>query len=132
MEATELRIDNWVDSGENTPAQVLGVTPFADEKGWTMLVYTTQGTCYINEVNPIKLTDEWLVKLGFESLGLIGDHFIFHAKAEMKMSCGQFEIWRSESKHHYNIVGGFDNDFKYVHQLQNAYYALTGKELKTK
>ena len=76
-----------------------------------------------NYFNPIPLTEEWLEKFG---LKLNKNHTCFHIKGM------QFEIP--------SMIGGFyDNEYgfdeeskielKYVHQLQNLYFALTGEEL---
>lgn len=85
---------------------------------------------WANEINPIPLTDQWLLKFGFTeemfdytihtgefyngSIGIllvttIGVSPKFQLKYEMK--CTQTII-------------------QYVHQLQNLYFCLTGEELK--
>lgn len=84
--------------------------------------------CYaIKRIQPIPLTEEWLVKFGFvkkshsECFLYEGDSFTLE-----EIGVGVFE---------YNLM---DNDFSklspiiYVHQLQNLYFALTGTELTLK
>lgn len=70
---------------------------------------------------PIPLTEEWLLKLGFTKLD----------------GCFGFETQRGnliieedlcEITGDYNDIG-FNSPCKYVHQLQNLYFALTGSEL---
>jgi hypothetical protein len=79
---------------------------------------------------PIPLTEEWLVKLGFRmfELPIWCD---FHDEYEDRSVFNKegFEIKQNE---HMDFVFTLnDNDLVvlYVHQLQNLYFALTGKEL---
>ena len=75
-----------------------------------------------NEINikPIPLTEEWLLKFGFEITKASVTHnhtfSIDNFKVNNLLRGGQF--WYREV------------ELKYVHQLQNLYYALTGEELK--
>ena len=78
---------------------------------------------------PIPLTEEWLVRFGFA---------IDTSKhGELATLKNDFELWKSNGWKEWNLqTGGYDaesNDFsvdlKYVHQLQNLYFALTGEEL---
>ena len=50
----------------------------------------------------------------------------------MNIPSENFEIWRTDGEKDFNIGQGFKHRLKYVHQLQNLYFALTGKELKIK
>lgn len=68
--------------------------------------------------NPIPLTEEWLLKFGFEKLEGRDDTFFFQLNNVQITD--------------YN-VSGYDYDsfnIKHVHQLQNLYSALTNEELK--
>ena len=69
------------------------------------------------EYQPILLTEERLLKFGFEKKGT---NAIF-------WTLNNVDVWE--------LNGGFANDLdlpiQYVHQLQNLYFALTGEELKT-
>jgi len=72
---------------------------------------------------PIPLTEEWLLKFGFEKIGRN-----FTTK-------DNFVIWLSLSSETYQFrLHGYGKDIeiKFVHQLQNLYYALTNEELKLK
>lgn len=73
---------------------------------------------------PISLTEEWLMKFGFElSCGY------FESK------CGRctFEYW-DENKTRLTTHEGHNLSIQieHVHQLQNLYFALTGEELTIK
>jgi hypothetical protein len=66
---------------------------------------------------PIPLTEDWLLKLGFEEMNL---HLNWKKRNhQMILNDGVFRIW----------LNGYNKEIKYVHQLQNLYYALTGEEL---
>jgi hypothetical protein len=73
-----------------------------------------------SDFEPIPLTEEWLLKFGFEwkNHGLHKDNWV------IRQFGGDWTIFLSNEK--YN----FDIKLCYVHQLQNLYFALTGEELK--
>ena len=83
----------------------------------------------LKELEPIPLTEEWLVKFGFENdkKGLI---------LEFKNYSYSY-LWFNNNSGQLRLVsegGKFltHDNLKYVHQLQNLYFALTGKELEIK
>ena len=109
MKAQELRIGNWVmtDTGSNYQIEL------SDFSDW----YNDHNSHeYGKYVLPIPLTKEWLLKFGFEQGEKIAVHNRF--------------VWY---KDHIGIKGMLGVvkpvECKYVHQLQNLYYALTGEEL---
>ena len=67
---------------------------------------------------PIELTEEWLLKFGFEK-----DNELNFVKFSFKV-----HFWSNYNSYMYGWVGG-NIELKYVHQLQNLYFALTGEEL---
>ena len=71
------------------------------------------------EYKPIPLTEEWLLKFGFES----DDEFIFEK---------DIRICKTKQGYVYFDFSVMDPicDVKYVHQLQNLHFALTGEELE--
>lgn len=79
---------------------------------------------------PIELTEEWLFKFGAKSYiencfeFRFMDNFeliIFNPKTPVAISNNVTE--------HYCFINKIVHTIKYVHQLQNLYFALTGKEL---
>jgi hypothetical protein len=114
MKATELRIGNWVQfKYTETPVRItLGdfVREYKDE--------------HLDDYEPIPLTEEWLVKFGFEKDDGIWEH------KELMWSC---EISGDDDSFNFKRLG-LDIPcigIFYVHQLQNLYFALTGQELQT-
>lgn len=74
-----------------------------------------------NGVEPIPLTEEWLIKFGFDVNNR--PNWIDQLQ-EYSIVCGNTQYLKGSAK---NIM-----PIKYVHQLQNLYFALTGEELTCK
>ena len=118
MKATELRIGNWVYETEFIGA----------EKVWSIETELVDGEqsindCPISTIKPIHLTEEWLKKFGFEN-DLSQDTPEY--RLTNKWVCKSFVIytdWVGEQLIYENT------SIRYVHQLQNLYFALTGEEL---
>jgi hypothetical protein len=90
-------------------------------------------TWYGNDLQPIPLTEEWLLKFGFKlyekkvSLNIGGELFNYAMKDE-------FIIW-TDLKSGWTLDSRKDRKTHWLnslHQLQNLYFALTGEELKLK
>lgn len=128
MKAQELRIGNLIqlyrkaEDKEMSTHSVCGIENVPDI-GW--MVELEDGF-YINTdkgIEPIPLTEEWLVKLGFEK-----SHGEWIERNEMVMLsyfATGLHLSSSDS-------GMLSIELKYVHQLQNLYFALTGEELTVK
>ena len=80
-------------------------------------------------IQPIVLTEEWLLKLGFEVVeGSDPDNFWSTKHKETGMEIGQ------EIRNELYFFNGYDiaTYIQYVHELQNLYFDLTGNELTLK
>jgi hypothetical protein len=83
-----------------------------------------------HQLEPIPLTEDWLLKFGFEKITHAVRSYSYHIcdKNErywfFRIS-GQFGTITRE------ITCVLSYEIKHVHQLQNLYFALTGKELKS-
>jgi len=120
MKANELRIGNLVERDGN----ILEVIKMAKDGIVNYdLVRKSQGM-HVNSGNviPIPLTEEWLLKFGFENKL---ENKYFH-KDFNRLYCN---IENPLIKHLGNI-NGILAEIKFVHQLQNLFFALTGEELK--
>lgn len=124
MEARKLRIGNyvyvdWVDSSRKleinygvhygTETMVMDVTP------------TGYGIA-LSFVEPIPLTEDWLLKFGFKK----SKHW--YTFEDIAISTDMTRLTQKVN----GMYVEFYNQFKcpeYVHQLQNLYFALTGEEL---
>lgn len=116
MEARELRLGNYIQDeyGNVEVAEALN----------------SYGGVEINEefatgsFEPIPLNAEWLLKFGFQPSG---------TSWLIDMENIVFDIQSIEEKYYLNSEGlPFSKGFRYVHQLQNIYFALTGEELSIK
>ena len=74
------------------------------------------------ELQPILLTEEWLVKFGLTKL----------TKYNFLLGC--YELLLNPITNEWNLClkGGIVARLKYVHQLQNLYFCLCNKELTIK
>ena len=116
MKSSDLRIGNLVDLG-NRIAKVTEINHLACV---VVDLEETQDTIEDYErVKGIILTEEWLLKFGFE----IG----YNQKKMLDVYCKDFGllIERSNSNNFYYKKVNIHS----VHQLQNLYFALTGEEL---
>jgi hypothetical protein len=119
MKTRELRIGNYIQ------------VPFGDEEPWVRSVdtinydsiMTENGRfCFEDEYDFVPLTEEWLLKFGFDN----------------KYSKGKFTIIPAgklnyeQGRTYFNSWAILNNQPKYVHQLQNLYFSLTGQELTFK
>jgi hypothetical protein len=148
MKSSELRIGNYVtiDNPQSWPAlkdlpfKVQGIDLHFDESfpestGTVTAIreddlhpaYDSIHNQFDQFIKPIPLTEEWLLKFGFESIGelnptyklrnylielsIMRDHWVFRQTINKEDS-----LCLSQNLHH-------------VHQLQNLYFSLTGKEL---
>ena len=89
---------------------------------------------YCSSLQPMPLTEGWLLTLGFTIE--VGKHGVYYMHSIFK----GFRVWKSDITSCW-VIGRkqFDNnltywiaDLKYVHQLQNIFYSLTGEELEVK
>jgi len=127
MKATELRIGNWYNSVKWQRPVILEITDIVE------LYYRCDGAYndpQIDEmIEPIPLTELWLEKFGFKSIGLNGQVFEY----PVLMGGENRFVIETDCKTFYPKIN-FDDccwyGFKYVHQLQNLYFALTNTELE--
>jgi hypothetical protein len=84
---------------------------------------------------PIILNEEWLVKFGFKKDNFEDNYIIEHPKDIVKYVLTENVLCRglwilSVDQFYDKDYKYFSWDIKFVHQLQNLYFALTQKELK--
>ena len=120
MKASELRIGNYYNQFENT-----------EKVSWSTLKTLEESTTEQLWCKPIPLTDEWLLKFGFEK---DGDSFIYGNGwliVDFPTVHYSFDIWTfNENYPTTSDWTEIPSNIEYVHQLQNLYFALTNEELK--
>lgn len=141
MKANELRIGNLVLTCTpnmeimipHLKSEVQALTMF----GEALFCHTPQHEgfkMHYNHIMGIELTEEWLMKSGFNNYRGVyrlqlynSDHFLRGHIVKGALSCALDE---------YDVIGDRESvsliRIKYVHQLQNLYFALTGTELEIK
>lgn len=120
----ELRIGNWIKMtyGNHSFCTVQGID--------TEFIYTdivTFDYTEPDEFEPIELTEFWFLKLGFTSSEEKFDYFSRNKYRIFEKSNICFTI---DQYGHLKCI--IYKHIKYVHQLQNLYFALTGLELEKK
>lgn len=116
VNTNELMLGNWV-LHNSKPIKVAGVTEnriasFANEIG-VRLVFSIK----IDEIESISITDTLLEKCGFtkeRNLWIIDESMIFEPFRSANVLC---------------YYGQRIEGIKYLHELQNAYFMLTKKQL---
>ena len=144
MKANELRIGNWV-LYNDLYCKIIGIDKIGMDEDRVLVEYHNGETdyCYIDYIEPIELTEEVLVKIGFEKeKQLISIHFHLDCEIDvdninyvkyviypnslplLKITTSQYE--------NYECFEFLKRGIKYLHELQNAYYCLTNQELEIK
>lgn len=132
MKASELRIGNCCMC--NNKDYVIELEDFRD---------ILEDVEEIRYYKPIPLTEEWLHKLGFythQEKGRYGYKWYIPVADYNYVVERDFNEYQShffgieytdcpDAKDDY-VMNSFSFDLEYVHQLQNLYFALTGKELE--
>ena len=119
MKATELRIGNWIMMTEGATSKLI-----PQKATWNDMANIENFPALL--CAPISLTEEWLLKFDF-----------YNSKS------GQITCYRHPESYillSSDTEGGLDvghekhaallANIKYVHQLQNLFFALRGKELE--
>lgn len=131
MKASELRIGNWVE----TPREAQRVDYI--HKDIIGLENCIGGTDRY-QVNPIwsgdiedlkgvPLTEEWLVKFGFEKTVSDGRDAFKKGDLWFSKDGSKWDFWFQDDESGDIFSWGLRPS--YVHQLQNLYHSLTGEEL---
>ena len=138
MQANELRTGNYVlDVASNEHRTIYGITHL---EGFDVAYVHFKNEFHKPAtllIQPIPLTEDWLKKFGFKKEKVStydkADYhwiysFIYNKHYHSDISVAKIK----ENGELYIFVGEgspIPNDIKYIHELQNLHYALTGREL---
>lgn len=129
INANELRIGNYV--FEKITNIFCEVTSINHEGNLRLFCNGGSVGANVDEVAPIPLTEEILLKFGGKPLENGFWISVYNLKAEL-----HFEVFNNTSEIVTTIKSQFSDlildRIKYVHQLQNLYFALTNIELQIK
>jgi len=132
MKYTELRVGNIVEHED--PDEIVEGIHYVNEGDYRILIGNYLRP--IEHIKPVPLTEEWLIKFGFNkneysTEGVQYNEPFYHIVLESKG-------WRLNYNEDFGwVIHPVVSDYnvipiKYVHQLQNLYFALTGNELEIK
>lgn len=129
MKSTDFRLGNLVLNG-STLSHVVLIEP----EDLIIKNYSSHETTHklsIHGIQPIKLTEEWLLNFGFDKR-ITENHSVQYFIGENPITRDWlFDIlWLKEYSYPFYRNGFFK--IRYVNQLQNLYFALTGEELELK
>ena len=138
LKCTDLRIGNWVKV--NDPIFGVNTYKVATIRDSGIITLNDNMSCLVDNIDPIELTEELLVKIGFEDRKECFNYSrVFGDDGDY---CDSIYIYYCPRLNHFkfthNIVEKLDlqtmdlYNIKYIHQLQNIYYLLTNKELEVK
>ena len=118
MNAKNLRIGNYINV---TRAHGRGEKQTSVKK--VNLHYLSQLINKSKTITPISITENWLVDFGFVNT---------NDEEYPNYNLGHYTCMWRHSKTNFCSSHGFINDLKYVHELQNLYFAVCGRELSLK
>ena len=120
MKASELRIENlvtWIFPNRNSLENKIEIHNI---EGITKNLVHIRGSFYgYDQIQPIPLTEEWLLRMGFE----------------FKTGWDDFKYYTLDGVELYLTNQGFEYDdqiIKTVHRAQNLFYTLRENELEIK
>jgi hypothetical protein len=132
MTANELRIGSWVYhnplawSYRNDDGVISNYVKFMEDCfQWEESDWYAMGECTLSldAIEPISLTEEWLLKFGFTKSFAVTNFAI-------QIEAGVLDLTPSENVgYHVYIDDNWICTIESVHELQNLYFALTGQEL---
>jgi hypothetical protein len=138
MKAKELRIGNLVDVYREDvhygTIVIESITPYGvNERIGTYYAVFNKPMCDELLVKPITLTEEWLLKFGFAYDG----EWLVLTKFETMFKTININTKISKVTISDGCIDDYEeihltDNIKYVHQLQNLYFALTNEELTIK
>jgi hypothetical protein len=152
MKASELRIGNWVkinddhfedgkeivyDLYKTNEFQIMGFNDGSFIEGCKVICFYeipseiggwVHSGCSDLDIDPIPLTEEWLLKFGFGRHHTDYANDIIYIKNVPDNTEFEWGVYPNELGSGIQIQNR--NLLKYVHQLQNLYFALTGEEIE--
>ena len=128
MKPEELRIGNWVKTDYDRPEKITAII-----NGKALMAQTKHTNIGVNKsrCEPIPLTEQWLKDFGFDGgngfILIIQDDENYDWVLQAYIYDAEIQIWIVDPDD--DKAFGPTIKVNHVHQLQNLYFALTGKEL---
>lgn len=126
IQPNELRLGNWVyDAMNDLNCKVIGIEYEHEHCLWEQLDGKYLSPCDL--LNPIPLNEELLAKCMFSEYEFEDDIFLHDEEDVCVQKSGK--VYYPYSFENSDTIG---TPIRYLHQLQNLFFALTGKELEVK
>ena len=134
LQLNDLRLDNLAQDQEGN---LLSVYSISKDRGVMYKVLDRNKYPLPDgwKAEPIPLTEEWLLKFdlnnGFFPLLQNRDTSGTMKQLEIEFNgIGDISLWIVDDEADLSLYHNIEHQVKYVHQLQNLYFSLTGQELK--
>jgi len=139
MKTSNLRVGNFIKSTSFDVSRVVSI----DANGNVEFVHyaipdSEIGVWQDGEITPIRITEEWLLMFGFNKFGNLNQTYFLNHDLETSFSFGNYAHAQTDRRSKPNliiegrIICPDNGNLKYVHQLQNLYFAIKGTELTLK
>ncbi len=134
IEPKDLRIGNYLSNPDSVYSKITSIDcEWGDKSGWLCFIDDDgeRNSCPLINCSPIPLTEDLLAKCGFRSK---------YKSCNTDWNIGSFTInQKSNEDDDGNTIPqeqvfyfDYTYEIKYLHQLQNLCYCLTGTELEVK
>ncbi len=126
VQINEIRYKNYFETVKNSSIiQISGFRTYSTDN--PLVRYENHGGEYgLDQIKPIKITNEILIKFGFKST-FDGE---FYSPYQLKiLGYGITLTYRFSARKVVWINNDFSVEIKYVHQLQNLFFTLCGEDL---
>lgn len=120
--ATDYRIGNIIQYNneiESTGTITALIADFVAGLDYCQIDYRTNKKHWLINIKPIEITEEWLMKIGYEKMP---------SGTYLQPNSGNF-IWFEKGLKCCIAGEYYPENIKYIHQLQNLHFALTQREL---
>lgn len=137
MKINELRVGNYVKYNKNIVSVYSISNPLPDKnkhfdnKEKVTLWINGLIDATIEEIEPIPLTEELFKRNGFIKQ-IDWEEVLYYRSEDMRIEVYENYFGWVVNIDDEKFTMVFSNNLKYVHELQNAYYVSTGKELEIK
>lgn len=125
LEAAELRIGNWVRSKDWQPNKSTGEFNYSPEFFEIDGRHLSDFGYFKNLIEPIPLNEDWLIRAGFEAVVNGLGIFVLDGYVSISSLFSGFPLTLDIDGNRMPL-----HNIRYVHQLQNLYMCLTGRELE--
>jgi hypothetical protein len=128
IKARDLRIGNLV-LYKNTPEKISGIV---DVIHFGMCAIIGDDEPEIDLIDPIPLTEEWLIAAGLTCEVLSQEVKILMTDPPFIVATKDLDFWKVSIAKGVFDFGQASSKIQYIHELQNLYFAVRGTELEFK